>query len=112
MEGQCIGIAAPTQPCPGFCALQEPLGLINVVFCHARMVDHIIDMFRERLALALELPELDGGDELEGLAERRGAGAVERRRWGYWTKRKGIEWSHLGWAMTGVEEQRNLRRNV
>lgn len=44
------------------------------------MVDNVVDMFRERLALVLEFLELDGGDELEGLAERGGAGATGTRR--------------------------------
>ena len=33
-------------------------------------------MVRERLALVLELPKLDGGDELKSLAERGRAGAA------------------------------------
>ena len=44
------------------------------------MVDNIVNMFRECLALALELPKLDGGNELESLAERGGTGAVEKHR--------------------------------
>lgn len=44
------------------------------------MVDNIVDVFGERLALALELLKLDRGDELESLAERGGTGAVKRCR--------------------------------
>jgi len=33
-------------------------------------------MFGKRFALALKLLKLDGGDKLEGLAERGGTGAV------------------------------------
>lgn len=68
-----------TQSFPGLHTIQELLDPIDIAFCRDRTVYNIVDMFRERLALALELLELDGGDELEGLAERRGTGAVERR---------------------------------
>jgi len=75
-----IGRGESTQPFPGVHTIQELLDPINVTFCHARTVYNIVDMSRERLALALELLELDGGDELESLAERGGAGAAERYR--------------------------------
>lgn len=77
-----FGSGVPTQSCPIFYPIQEPLDLINVVFCHARVADQIVDVFGECLALALKLMKLDGGNELESLAERRGAGAVERYRLG------------------------------
>jgi len=75
-----ISRGEPTQPCPGVDTVQELLDLIDIIFCHARMVDNFVDMLRECLALTLELLELDGGDELESLAERGGAGAAERQR--------------------------------
>ena len=75
-----VGRGASTQSFPGFHAIQELLDLINVVFCRARMVDHVVDVLSKCLALALELLELDGGDELESLAERGGTSAVEIRR--------------------------------
>jgi hypothetical protein len=68
------------QPFPGLDIIQELLDLIDVVFCHARTVDNIVDMFGKRLALTLELPELDRGDELQGLTERGGTGAAKRYR--------------------------------
>lgn len=77
-----FGSGVPTQSCPIFYPIQEPLDLINVVFCHARVADQIVDVLGECLALALKLMKLDGGNELESLAERRGAGAVERYRLG------------------------------
>ena len=71
-----VGRGEPTQPFPGVHTIQELLYLIDVVFCHARMVDDIVGVFRKRVALTLELLKLDGGDELEGLAESGGAGAA------------------------------------
>jgi hypothetical protein len=75
-----IGRGDPAQPRPGVYAIQELLNLIGVIFCHARTVDNIVDVFRERLALALEFLKLDGGDKLEGLTECGGSGTVERHR--------------------------------
>jgi len=54
-------------------------------------------MLREPLALTLELLKLDGGDELESLAERGGASAAEKFIWGYETRREVVVgWSYLG----------------
>lgn len=66
------------QPRPGVHTIQELLDSVNVVFCHGGTIDNIVDVLRERLALTLELLKLDGGDELKSLAERRGAGAMEK----------------------------------
>ena len=75
-----VGRGESTQPRPGVHTIQELLDLLNVVFGHGRAVNDIVDMSGERLALVPEFLKLDGGDELESLAERGGAGAVERHR--------------------------------
>ena len=75
-----VGRGEPTQPRPGIHAIQELLNPVNIIFCHRGTVDNIVDVSSERLALALEFLKLDGGDELESLAERGGACAVEKHR--------------------------------
>lgn len=99
-----IGRGEPTQPRPGVHTIQELLDSVNVVFCHGGTVDNIADVLRERLALALELLKLDGGDKLECLAEGRGAGAVEKHRLECETRRKIVGWLYLGWAMASSAE--------
>jgi len=73
-----VGRGEHTQPLPGFHSVQEFLDSIDVIFCHARTIDNIVGMVRECLALVLELLKLDGGNELESLAERGGASAAKR----------------------------------
>lgn len=74
-EISCCGAA---QPFPSFHAIQQLLDLVDLVFCHACTVCDVVDMFRKRLALVLELLKLNGGDELQGLAERGGTSATKR----------------------------------
>lgn len=78
VEGQ-IGRGEHSQPSPRLHTVQELLDPLNVILSHTRAIDNIIGMVRERLALVLELLKLDGGDELESLAECGGAGAAKRR---------------------------------
>lgn len=75
-----VGRGEHTQPLPGFHAVQEFLDSIDVVFCHARTIDNIVGMVRKCLALVLEFLKLDGGNELESLAECGGASAARRER--------------------------------
>ena len=73
-----IGGGEHSQPFPCVYAIQEHLDPLDVIFGHTRTINDTVDMIGERLALVLELLELDGGDELESLAECGGPGAARR----------------------------------
>lgn len=77
VKGQ-IGCGEHSQPFPCVHTIQELLDPLDVILSHTRTIHDAVGMAGERLALVLELLELDGGDELESLAECGRAGAARR----------------------------------